>query len=112
MLAVGARRGEGRTLPRWCDVRRYACRKCGAPVYSTYGRTDEFYLHPGLFDDIGVFAPTYELWAIRREPWLPAFPSVVHRYEKGRPDGAAAKASASPLTAPDPGSMVRPGNTP
>lgn len=66
-------------------VRRHACRKCGAPVYSTYGRADELYLYPGSFDDIRIFTPTYELWTMRREPWLPAFPSVVHRYEKGRP---------------------------
>ena len=66
-------------------VRRYACKKCGAPIYSTYGRDDEFYLYPGSFDDTGVFAPTYELWTIRREPWLPVFPSVLHRYERNRP---------------------------
>jgi hypothetical protein len=66
-------------------VRRYACAACGAPVYSTYGRTDEFYLHPGSLDDIGGFEPTYELWTIRREPWLPEIPSVKYRYEKSRP---------------------------
>ena len=57
----------------------------GAPVYSTYGRDDEFYLHPGSFDETGLFAPNYELWTIRREPWLPEFPSVVTRYERNRP---------------------------
>jgi len=66
-------------------VRRYACSNCGAPVYSTYGRDDEFYLHPGSLDETGIFAPTYELWTIRREPWLPAFSSVIRRYEKNRP---------------------------
>ncbi|HUU25383.1 MAG TPA: GFA family protein [Methyloceanibacter sp.] len=66
-------------------VRRYACRECGAPVYSTYGREDEFYVYPGSFDEPGLFAPTYELWTLRREAWLPAFPSVKHRYEKNRP---------------------------
>jgi hypothetical protein len=67
------------------QVRRYTCSNCGAPIYSTYGRDDEFYLYPGSFDETGVFAPTYELWTIRREPWLPDFPAVVHRYEKSRP---------------------------
>ncbi len=65
-------------------ARRYACRACGAPVYSTYGREDEFYVYPGSFDEPGLFAPTYELWTIRREPWLPPFPSVNHRYKKNR----------------------------
>ena len=66
-------------------ARRYACASCGAQVYSTYGREDEVYVYPGSFDEPGHFAPTYELWTIRREPWLPAFPSVKHRYEKDRP---------------------------
>jgi hypothetical protein len=66
-------------------VKRCSCASCGAQIYSTYGRDDEFYLYPGSFDEIGRFAPTYELWTIRREPWLPAFPSVIRRYEKSRP---------------------------
>jgi len=77
--------GEVITFASSDRVRRYACRECGAPVYSTYGRADEVYLHPGSFDEIDAFAPTYELWTIRREAWLPAFPSVKHRYEKNRP---------------------------
>jgi len=66
-------------------VRRYSCRNCGAPIYSTYGRDDEFYVYPGSFDEPSVFAPTYELWTLRREAWLPVFPSVLHRYERNRP---------------------------
>lgn len=66
-------------------ARRYSCRSCGAPVYSTWGRNDEFYLYPGSFDEPGLFAPIYELWTIRREPWLPEFPSVKSRYEQDRP---------------------------
>ena len=66
-------------------ARRYSCASCGAPVYSTWGRDDEFYLYPGSFDETGLFAPTYELWTIRREQWLPEFPSVVSRYERDRP---------------------------
>jgi hypothetical protein len=66
-------------------VRRYSCTSCGAPVYATWGRDDEFYLYPGSFDETGLFHPTYELWTIRREPWLPEFPTVVSRYERDRP---------------------------
>ncbi|MGH6736322.1 MAG: GFA family protein [Methyloceanibacter sp.] len=65
--------------------RRYACPSCGAPVYSSYGRPDEIYLYPGSFDETGLWQPQYELWTIRREPWLPEFPSVVRRYDKERP---------------------------
>ena len=66
-------------------ARRYSCRACGAQVYSTYGRDEEFYLYPGSFDETGLFKPSYELWIMRREPWLREFPSVVTRYERNRP---------------------------
>lgn len=32
------------------------------------------------------FRPTYELWTVRRESWLPPFPLPRH-YEHDRPDG-------------------------
>jgi len=66
-------------------VRRYSCKNCGAPIYSTYFREDEFYVHPGSFDDVGAFTPTYELWTKRREPWLPAFPNCVSQFPESRP---------------------------
>jgi hypothetical protein len=28
--------------------------------------------------------PTYEVWTVRREKWLPEFP-LSHRYERDRP---------------------------
>ena len=77
--------GEVITFTSSQAVRRYACGHCGAQIYATYGRDDEVYLYPGSFDEIGLFAPTYELWTIRREPFLPDFPSVIRRYEKSRP---------------------------
>ncbi len=66
-------------------ARRCSCAACGAPVYATWGRDDEIYLYPGSFDETGLFHPTYELWTIRREPWLPEFATVVSRYERDRP---------------------------
>ncbi|MGA9541163.1 MAG: GFA family protein [Methyloceanibacter sp.] len=36
-------------------VRRYSCRKCGSPIYSTYLREDEFYVQYGSFEDVGTF---------------------------------------------------------
>jgi len=64
--------------------RRYACASCQTPVYSHYDHAYEIDLYPGAFDEPGAFPPTYELWISRREPWLPEFPSVIHRYPKNR----------------------------
>jgi hypothetical protein len=64
---------------------RYACPSCGSPVHAQYGRADEIYVYPGSFDERTSWRPTYELWTIRREPWLPPFASVVNRYDKDRP---------------------------
>jgi hypothetical protein len=77
--------GEVITFASTEKVRRYSCKKCGAPIYSTYFREDEFYVHPGSFDDVGAFSPTYELWTKRREPWLPAFPTCVSEFPESRP---------------------------
>jgi len=65
-------------------VRRYSCKTCGSPIYSTYYREDEFYVHPGSFDEIGAFTPTYELWTKRREPWLPALRTCVSQFDEDR----------------------------
>jgi hypothetical protein len=44
---------------------------------------DEVEVHLGALDAAGVFAPEYEAWVVRREPWLPEFPGCV-RYERVR----------------------------
>jgi hypothetical protein len=67
--------------------RRHYCRKCGSPLFGRDEGSDEVELHLGSFDEVGVFAPTYELWTIRREPWLPAIPGVVRHYERDRTGG-------------------------
>ncbi len=67
--------------PQMYDGRCF-CATCGSRVFNRSG--DELELHLGALDDINVFQPTYELWTIRRESWLPAFP-VEHRYERDRP---------------------------
>lgn len=62
---------------------RCFCPACGSRVF---GRENgEIELLTGAFDDIGVFAPTYEAWASRREPWLPSFGITEHprgRFDK------------------------------
>jgi hypothetical protein len=49
-----------------------------------FGRSgDEIEVHLGALDAIDQFVPTYELWTIRREAWLPAFPGTRH-HERDR----------------------------
>ena len=37
----------------------------------------------GALDSPNQLVPTYELWTIRRESWLPSFP-LAERYERDR----------------------------
>jgi hypothetical protein len=60
---------------------RHFCPRCGSPVFSRSG--DEIEVNLGALDAPDQFVPTYELWTIRRERWLPAFP-VARRYERDR----------------------------
>jgi len=60
---------------------RHFCPACGSTVFSRSG--DEFELNLGSLDDIDQFTPTYELWTIRRESWLPPF-QRMRRYEHNR----------------------------
>ncbi|HZR02199.1 MAG TPA: GFA family protein [Burkholderiales bacterium] len=60
---------------------RHFCPNCGSTVFGRSG--DEAELNLGSMDAPDQFAPTYELWTIRRECWLPAFPTA-HKYERNR----------------------------
>lgn len=60
---------------------RAFCPRCGSSVFSR--SDDEIEIHLGALDAPDQFAPSYELWTIRRESWLPPFP-VEHRYERDR----------------------------
>lgn len=55
---------------------RHFCPRCGSSVYSR--TTDEIELNLGSLDAPDQFTPTYELWTIRREAWLPPFPFARH----------------------------------
>lgn len=61
---------------------RHFCPRCGSSVFSRSG--DEIELHLGAFDAPDQLMPSYELWTIRREAWLPPFP-LKHHYERNRP---------------------------
>lgn len=60
---------------------RHFCPRCGSSVFARSG--DEIEVHLGSFDAIDQFVPSYELWTIRREAWLPPFPLARH-YERNR----------------------------
>jgi len=60
---------------------RYFCPHCGSSVFSKSG--DEVEINLGSLDASDQFKPTYELWTIRREAWLPEFPLIKH-YEHNR----------------------------
>lgn len=60
---------------------RHFCPQCGSPVFSQ--TQDEIEIHLGTLDEPSQFTPTYELWTIRRESWLPPFP-INRTYESDR----------------------------
>ncbi len=60
---------------------RFFCPHCGSPVFSRSG--DEVEVNLGSLDAPDQLRPTYELWTIRREGWLPTFP-VSTCYERDR----------------------------
>lgn len=60
---------------------RFFCPECGSSVF---GRSaDEIEISLGSLDTPNQLKPTYELWTIRRESWLPPFP-LERRYERDR----------------------------
>ncbi|MGI3125860.1 GFA family protein [Nitratireductor sp. PBL-C9] len=62
---------------------RHFCPRCGSSVFAKTG--DETEVHLGTLDEPNQLSPSYELWSIRREAWLPPFP-VEERYERNRED--------------------------
>ncbi len=63
---------------------RHFCPRCGSSVFSRSG--DEVEVSLGALDAPDRFVPSYELWTVRRESWLPAFPLRRH-YERDRDPG-------------------------
>jgi hypothetical protein len=60
---------------------RHFCPDCGSSVFSRTG--DEIEIHLGALDQPDRFRPTYELWTLRRESWLPPFP-LARQYARDR----------------------------
>ena len=68
--------GEVRDFDGW-----FFCPCCGSSLFSRTG--DEIELNLGVLDGPHQLVPTYELWTMRREAWLPPFPTA-RRYEGDR----------------------------
>src|SRR5690348_283930 len=60
---------------------RHFCPDCGSSVFGRSG--DDLEVSLGALDARDQMAPTYELWTVRRESWLPPFP-LKHSYERDR----------------------------
>ena len=55
---------------------RHFCARCGSSVFAR--SADEIEINLGILDAPDQFSPTYESWIVRREAWLPAFPTAHH----------------------------------
>ncbi|MEZ5872029.1 MAG: GFA family protein [Nitratireductor sp.] len=64
---------------------RHFCPECGSSVFSVTG--DETEINLGSLDDPDQLVPTYELWTVRREAWLPEFPGVKKYHHDRESDG-------------------------
>lgn len=62
---------------------RHFCPACGSSLFGRSG--DEIEINLGCLDAPSQFTPTYELWTVRRENWLPPF-DVERRYPHDRDD--------------------------
>jgi hypothetical protein len=60
---------------------RHFCPRCGSSVFGLSG--DEVEVNLGSLDSADRLTPTYELWTIRREAWMPPFPLSRH-FERDR----------------------------
>ena len=67
---------------------RHFCPRCGSSVFSRSG--DEIEVSIGALDATDQLMPTYELWTVHRESWLPDFPLARH-YEGDRPEHGRAE---------------------
>jgi hypothetical protein len=60
---------------------REFCPRCGSSVLGRSG--DEVEVSLGALEAPDQLTPTYELWTIRRESWLPPF-ALKHHYARDR----------------------------
>jgi hypothetical protein len=63
--------------------RRHHCPTCGSPVYLAFDGVPEIEVPTGIFDEIGLYPPEYEIWRDTAEPWHDA--QGRPRYVRSRP---------------------------
>jgi hypothetical protein len=63
---------------------RHHCAVCGSPVYLAFDGLAEVEIPTGLFDEIGLYVPQFEIWARTREPWHDAQGRM--QYPQAHPD--------------------------
>ena len=68
---------------------RHFCRACGSRIHGTDPAGSEIELHLGLFDEAGLWAPTYECFVTRREHWLGTLPTIGSSYVGDSPSPAS-----------------------
>ena len=64
---------------------RHFCPRWGSAGFARSG--DEIEIHLGTLDTPDQCAPTYELWTVWREGWLPPFTALRH-FERDRVSGS------------------------
>lgn len=77
--------GETRVWKSSALGRRHFCGLCGSPVFLKFDGSDEIEIPTGVFDETGLYAPEFELWTRRREPWLAG--QGIPQYRESYPDG-------------------------
>ena len=65
---------------------RFFCASCGSPVMGADRGTSELEVYHGSFDEAGLWPPSYELWTVRREPWLGEVASLREHHPRNRPE--------------------------
>ena len=77
--------GDARRFESQPGYRRFFCGDCGSHVWGADAGSSEVELYHGSFDEAGLWAPKYELWTVRREPWLGQVASLREHHPGNRP---------------------------
>lgn len=77
--------GEMRAFESQPGYRRFFCPGCGSHVLGAEEGSTEVEVKHGSFDEPGLWPPEYELWTIRREPWLGPMEGLQEHHAGNRP---------------------------
>jgi hypothetical protein len=65
------------------DYARHVCAACASPLFERQAGSDEVEIFAGVLDEPNRLTPTYELWTVRRDAWLPPLPHA-RQYDRNR----------------------------